>query len=42
MIKIGQIGIGHNHSDKIKAVRKYPELFEVVGYAKGLRVSIGL
>lgn len=34
MIKIGQIGIGHNHSDKIKAVQHYPELFELVGYAE--------
>lgn len=35
MIKIGQIGIGHNHgSGKMEAVRKFPELFEVVGYAE--------
>ncbi len=34
MIKIGQIGIGHNHSDKIKAIHKYPEVFELVGYAE--------
>jgi len=34
-IKIGQIGIGHNHgSAKMEAVRKFPELFEVVGYAE--------
>lgn len=34
-IKIGQIGIGHNHGEaKILAVRKFPELFEVVGYAE--------
>ena len=33
-IKIGQIGIGHNHSNKLGAVRRYPELFEVVGYAE--------
>ena len=34
-IKIGQIGIGHNHgSAKMAAVRKFPELFEVVGYAE--------
>ncbi|MBQ8320818.1 MAG: Gfo/Idh/MocA family oxidoreductase [Clostridia bacterium] len=34
-IKIGQIGIGHNHgSEKMRAVRKFPELFEVVGYAE--------
>lgn len=32
MIKIGQIGIGHNHGEgKMKAVRKFPDLFEVVG-----------
>lgn len=35
MIKIGQIGIGHNHGEeKMRAVRKFPELFEVVGYAE--------
>lgn len=35
MIKIGQIGIGHNHGEEImKAVRKFPELFEVVGFAE--------
>ena len=34
-IKIGQIGIGHNHAAAIMpAVRKFPELFEVVGYAE--------
>ena len=34
-IKIGQIGIGHNHASALMAaVRKYPELFEVVGYAE--------
>ncbi len=34
-IKIGQIGIGHNHGEaKMHAVRKFPELFEVVGYAE--------
>lgn len=34
-IHIGQIGIGHNHGEaKMKAVRKFPELFEVVGYAE--------
>ena len=35
MIKIGQIGIGHNHGEaKMLAVRKFPNLFEVVGYAE--------
>ena len=34
MLKIGQIGIGHNHFDKIKTIRKYPELFQLVGYAE--------
>lgn len=35
MIKIGQIGIGHNHGEaKMKAVRKFPELFDVVGFAE--------
>jgi len=34
-IKVGQIGIGHNHGhEKIKAVRRFPELFEVIGYAE--------
>ena len=31
-IKIGQIGIGHNHGEaKMMAIRKFPELFEVIG-----------
>ena len=35
MIKIGQIGIGHNHGEaKMAAVRKFPELFQVIGYAE--------
>ena len=34
-IKVGQIGIGHNHGEaKMLAVRKFPELFEVIGYAE--------
>lgn len=34
-IKIGQIGIGHNHAEaKMLAVKKFPELFDVVGYAE--------
>lgn len=34
-IRIGQIGIGHNHGEaKMLAVRKFPERFEVVGYAE--------
>ena len=34
-LKVGQIGIGHNHGEaKMKAVRKFPELFEIVGYAE--------
>lgn len=34
-IRIGQIGIGHNHGGaKMAAVRKFPKLFEVVGYAE--------
>ena len=34
-IKIGQIGIGHNHGEgKMLAFRKFPELFDVVGYAE--------
>ena len=31
-IRLGQIGIGHNHGEaKMLAVRKFPELFEIVG-----------
>ncbi len=34
-IRIGQIGIGHNHgSGKMQAIRKYPDLFEVVGFSE--------
>ena len=34
-IKLGQIGIGHNHGEaKILSARKFPELFEIVGYAE--------
>ena len=34
-LKIGQIGIGHNHGEgKMLSVRKFPELFEVIGYAE--------
>lgn len=34
-IKIGQIGIGHNHGEaKMLAVRKFPDLFDVIGYAE--------
>lgn len=34
-IKIGQIGIGHNHgAAKMEAVLKRPDLFEVIGYAE--------
>ena len=34
-IKLGQIGIGHNHGEaKMLAARKFPELFEIVGYAE--------
>lgn len=34
-IKIGQIGIGHNHGEtKMLAVRKFPELFEVIGFSE--------
>ena len=35
MIRIGQIGIGHNHgSAKMECVRKFPEVFEVVGFTE--------
>ena len=34
-LKVGQIGIGHNHGvEKMEAARKFPELFEIVGYAE--------
>ncbi len=34
-IRLGQIGIGHNHGEaKMKGARKFPELFEIVGYAE--------
>ena len=34
-IKIGQIGIGHNHGEgKMLAAQKFPELFEIIGYAE--------
>lgn len=34
-IKIGQIGIGHNHgASKMEAIRKRPDLFEVVGFSE--------
>lgn len=34
-IKVGQIGIGHNHGEgKMLAVQKFPELFEIIGYAE--------
>jgi len=34
-IKIGQIGIGHNHAEgKMNAVRNFPEIFEVIGIAE--------
>ena len=34
-LKVGQIGIGHNHGEgKMLSVRKFPELFEVIGYAE--------
>lgn len=35
MLNIGQIGIGHNHGGaKMHAVRKRPDLFNVIGYAE--------
>jgi len=34
-IRLGQIGIGHGHGHaKMQAARKFPELFEIVGYAE--------
>ena len=33
-LKVGQLGIGHNHAlAKLRAVMHFPELFEVVGFA---------
>ena len=35
MIKVGQIGIGHNHGEAVmRTVRRFPELFEVIGYSE--------
>lgn len=34
-IRIGQIGIGHNHGEaKMQAFRKFPDCFEIVGYTE--------
>lgn len=34
-IRVGQIGLGHSHGEgKMSAVRKFPDLFEVIGYAE--------
>ncbi len=34
-IKVGQIGIAHSHGEgKMQAIRKFPELFEVIGYSE--------
>lgn len=34
-MKLGQIGIGHNHAEgKMLAAQKFPELFDIVGYAE--------
>ena len=34
-IRLGQIGIGHNHGEaKMLAARKFPDLFDIVGYAE--------
>lgn len=35
MIKVAQIGMGHDHAEAaMLCLRKYPELFEVVGIAE--------
>lgn len=35
MIKIGQLGIGHNHADgHMIGIRNFPEGFELIGYAE--------
>lgn len=34
-IKLGQIGIGHNHAEgKMLAARKFPDMFRIVGYTE--------
>jgi hypothetical protein len=34
-LKIGQIGIGHNHgSPKMEALRKFPDRFEIIGFSE--------
>ena len=34
-IRLGQIGIGHNHGEaKMLNYRKFPELYDVVGFAE--------
>ena len=34
-INVGQIGIAHNHGEgKMKAIRKFSELFNVIGYSE--------
>lgn len=33
-IKIGQLGVGHMHAYKIEALRRYPEVFDLVGVAE--------
>jgi predicted dehydrogenase len=33
-IKIGQIGTGHLHAYKIKTLRQFPEIFDIVGVAE--------
>ena len=41
-IKIAQIGIGHNHgSEKMRAARSFPDVFEVVGVQNVLAKCIG-
>ena len=35
MIKVGQIGIGHNHGAAVmNTIRRFPDLFEVIGYSE--------
>lgn len=33
-IRIGQLGVGHLHASKIQTLRRFPEVFEVVGVAE--------
>jgi Predicted dehydrogenases and related proteins len=43
-IKIGQLGVGHMHAYKMRALRRYPEIFDIVGIAEddaGMKAAYG-